>query len=811
MQYSGFSDRKVRSRGPDTAQVLIVGEAPGETEDERLRAFVGASGYELDRMLSEAHFVASACRFTNVIKYRPANNDVDLAFAWSAKKAGELGAQVIQGRYCLPPAVEGVAELREEILACNPRLIIAVGGTALWATTGKEGIENWRSSQLDCSLVPGIPVIPTYHPSLILRAWENRYLAVHDLKRANRVFQFGPVPAPAWNFRLRPSFETVMECLDACEAAGTLAVDIETKQLHIVCVGLAWDRHNAISIPFVRWDGGQFRDYWSEEEELAIIERLQKILTTHKIIGQNFHYDAQYFARRFLCVPDCHFDTLLGQHVLFPGTPKSLAHLSSLYCPYHVFWKDDGKEWDPRLHSEEQLWAYNCTDCVKTFEVMESEQALITKYGLQDQMDFLMRLWPHVLLTMLRGVRVDEHKKTVASAELAAAIAERAEWLDFVIGRPFNENSPPQMQYFLGEEMGVKLRKGKKTKGLSTDKKALAKIKEDYVLLWPIIQVIEEKRSLQVFKRTFADASLDIDGRMRCSYNMGGTETFRFSSSENAFYTGTNLQNIPSGNRSTTMAMPNMRKVFLPDRCPLTGEPMEIGEVDLAGADAQVVAWEANDEKLKAAFRAGIKIHTVNAKDLFGGNAGPDGKKEPYYTWAKQGVHATNYLCTPSTLAKTLSITVHEAEKFQKRWFDIHPGIKDWHRRVEASINTSKSVTNRFGFRRVYFERPEGIMAQAVAWVPQSTVAIVINWAFIRLGENSVPVDVLLQVHDSLVFQYRASQRDEVLRRIHPLLLTPVPYPDPLTIQLGLKISSKSWGDCEDCKWPGVENDKKLP
>jgi DNA polymerase I-like protein with 3'-5' exonuclease and polymerase domains/uracil-DNA glycosylase len=797
MAYQNFSPRKVKSRGPINAQVMVVGEAPGKEEDEQLLPFVGQSGKELERMLSEARFISSGCRYTNVLKYKPWDNEVALAFASSKKRAMELSAPMVQGRYCLPQAVEGIQELYEEIRTVKPKVIIALGGTALWATTGKEGIEDWRSSELPCIFDDKIPVVPTYHPAAILRVWGDRYLVIHDLKRANRVLtQGGFTPAPAWHFRIRPSFEETMECLDICEKSPELAIDIETKRLHIACMALAWDELNAICIPFFNSDGSPF---WSEEQELMIVFRIQKILSSHKIIGQNFHYDAQYFSRRMLVQSECSFDTQIAQHVLLPGTPKSLAHNSSLYCPYHVFWKDDGKEWDPKIHPPEQLWTYNCVDAVKTFEVKKSQQFLLEKYKLQEQMAFQMRLWPKVLDTMLKGVAVDNTAKILAGEELGKAIEARQQWLNIVVGRKFNPRSPKQMAEFLIDELGVKGRKGKKTKGkVSFGKQNLKVVSDEHVLLWPFIQTIEEIRSLGIFKSNFAEAPLDVDGRMRCTYKQTGAETFRFASAESAFFIGTNLQNIPKGDRSTTLEMPNMRKLFLPD------PGMEIGEVDLAGADAQVVAWECDDAILKEAFRRGFKIHAVNAKDLFGGNAGPDGKKEPYYTWAKQGVHLTNYLGTAPTLAKTLGITTKEAEKFQNRWFQIHPNIPKWHERVRHAIYNEKTIYNRFGFRRVYFDRPDGIMAQAVAWAPQSTVAIVINWAFIKIGEASnLPVEVLLQVHDSLVFQYPKELRDEVLIKLHPLLLTPVPYPDPLTIQLGLKISDKSWGAIEDYKWPG--------
>ncbi|HNA84888.1 MAG TPA: hypothetical protein PLB04_04945, partial [Nitrospira sp.] len=61
------------------------------------------------------------------------------------------------------------------------------------------------------------------------------------------------------------------------------------------------------------------------------------------------------------------------------------------------------------------------------------------------------------------------------------------------------------------------------------------------------VELIDKKRSLGVFLSTFCLMALDSDGRMRCSFNVCGTETMRFSSSENAFGNGGNLQNIPKG------------------------------------------------------------------------------------------------------------------------------------------------------------------------------------------------------------------------------------------------------------------------
>lgn len=240
-----------------------------------------------------------------------------------------------------------------------------------------------------------------------------------------------------------------------------------------------------------------------------------------------------------------------------------------------------------------------------------------------------------------------------------------------------------------------------------------------------------------------------------------------------------------------TIPLPNVRKLFIPD------PGYMIGDADLAGADAQVVAWEANDEKLKAAFRAGLKIHAVNAKDMFGAAAGPDGKREPFYLMAKKGCHATNYGASAYTVAASLGISRHEAEVFQHRWLvEKHPEIKDWHNRIEHQLQTSRSVANKFGARRFYFERVEGILPEALAWIPQSTVAMIVDKGLLNIYKNLPQVQILLQVHDSLVFQYPRSEHPHILDEINKQMQIVVPYSDPLIIPVAIKTSEVSWGDC---------------
>ncbi len=274
---------------------------------------------------------------------------------------------------------------------------------------------------------------------------------------------------------------------------------------------------------------------------------------------------------------------------------------------------------------------------------------------------------------------------------------------------------------------------------------------------------------------------------------------------------------------ASNIILPNIRKFLVPDPDYL------IVDVDLSGADAQVVAWEAEDDDLKAAFRAGVKIHLKNARDMFQSETADmtdeEIKKTDYpggiYYTCKRTVHALNYFGTPKGVAPRVKLTVRKVENFQRKWFGLHPGIPRWHDRTLQHLEGSecwscragmaimerrcstcgvamgRTICNAFGYRRVYFERVgDPMLREALAWVPQSTVAIITLRGLLLLEDTYPFIQMLLQVHDSLTFQIPMSEKSTLPEIRTTLNSITVPYPDPLNIQWGLKWSDQSWGDC---------------
>jgi DNA polymerase len=826
--------------GPIPSRLMIVGEAPGADEVAKGKPFVGALGFELNKMLAEAGLSRSASFVTNVARTRPQNNDISLYIAKAKKNVTPRHSQ-LRDKYVTEEILRGVSLLKQEIDLVKPDLIIALGNVPLWALTGRWGITKWRGSMLQSDLQAGktVRVIPTIHPASVLRQWSQRGAVITDLRRAAGVLGGASYSKPAWNFRIRPTFDLVTRTLsDLIQQADQrahsspalrISFDLETSSGHIACAGISWTLTDSLCIPFMYGTG----HYWTVEQEFHVINLLCLLLTHRKVevVGQNISYDCQYTWRHWFFIPNVGQDCMIGWHSIYSDLPKALAFQASMTCEYYVYWKDEGKFFNPK-EGPETLWYYNCEDTVYTDEVGQAQYKIAEQLGLLKVYESQQALlWP-VLRTMLRGVRIDEEKRSKVLVEVQSEILRREQFLEMVLGHKFNQASTKQMRALFYDDLKLPTQWTRATKGepakVTLNDDALQKLAKIEPLVQPLINAISDIRTLHIFQNIL-DTPRDDDGRMRCSYNIGGSEsgksapkTYRLSSSKNAFGSGTNLQNIPSEkskslgkakNRGGISGLgnpyeyPNLREIFVPD----PGYTFFDGDLDRA--DLQVVAWETDDEILKTALRLGSDIHLVNCYALQGRDP-PDllelVETHPKY-WDHRGplkhlrefskvfCHATNYVGSARTVASHTGRTVHEVDRAQKIWFGTHPGIKKWHIRTEDQIKRYRFVENRFGYRWYIFDRVDQILPEAVAWVPQSTVSIVINRIWQNLDRQWNPhIEVLLQVHDSLAGQFVNSMShlavgliEEVARNVI------VPYEDPLVIPFSVKTSTVSWGDCE--------------
>jgi DNA polymerase len=527
--------------GPSDAKILILGEAPGYYELQQKKPFVGESGQELSSMLHEAGILRFSCYLTNVTDTRPPSGKADDLF-YKAKAAKAAGIEKINGRFPEPSLMVDVEKTRELIRTMKPNLVIAMGDLALWSLTGNSGITKWRGSFLSFE---GVKVIPTFNPAAVMKHWPWRWTVVQDLRRCAKEAKFPEIRKPEWHFVIRPNIDKVLSYLSDVKGEK-IAADIETRAGQITCVGIAPSKTEAICIPFQSITEPE--GYWSPEEEVAVTLALKALLTDPKtkVIWHNGLFDLQWFARQWGYLPNISADTQIQQHTAFPGLGKALNFVASMYCDYYLFWKDEGRKWNPKTTSEDQYWVYNCTDCVYTYESEEELGRVLHSLKLEEQYEFLISILPNLLDMMFRGAGINAKHKNYLKGDLLRQIVGKSNWLETVLGHAMNPDSHKQMHELFYHDFALKKIFHKKTRKPTLDDDALKTISERYPVFRPLVEGIQEWRSLRVFKSNFADAELDEDGRMRCSFNLI-PETYRLSSKISIFGTGCNLQTIPKG------------------------------------------------------------------------------------------------------------------------------------------------------------------------------------------------------------------------------------------------------------------------
>lgn len=789
----------IHPTGPEQAKIMIVGEFPHEQDLLRNAPFIGGAGYELTKMLKEAGIFRESCFLTLVCRSRAPGGRTEGLVA-EAKKYVTPAHIHHNGKWVLPQVMEGLELLKSEIERGKPNVVIAMGNLALWALTGEWGVTNWRSSVMESNLVPGQKVIPTLAPGMILVNWTQRPMLVHDLKRAKRQSASPAIIRTEYSLVIRPNYETALSKLEwlmgqveSAAAAGTpmkVACDIETRAGHIACIAFAWSNTEAICIPLMCV--GKAEGYWTAEEEAQLVWLMCRILLKAHVIGQNWNYDATYIHHFWHTLAPLVTDTMIQQHSCFSNVEKSLAFLSSMYCEDHLYWKDDRTNWTegPKGEGEDQYWIYNCTDAVRTLAINEVLDSVIRALKVEEVNRFQQHLRYLALKCMNRGILVHTENKRNFSFQMLNEVAERNAFIEAIVGHPLNIQSPLQMQQFFYGEMALTPIIDKKTKSNTTNDEALRLIAAREPILAPMCRKIAELRTLKVLHSTFIEAGTDRDGRIRTSFNVAGTDTYRFASKKNAFGGGCNFENVPKGGETEDgLDVPNIRKMFRPD------PGHTIFDTDLDSADLRIVTWESNCQWMKDQFKAGNKPYVEVMKEYY--RDPTKSKKSPEYSMFKALCHGTNYLGTAAGIAPRIGLLVHETERIQKWYYEMCPEIKKWQDEIKKQVEGRRYVQNAYGYKIHFFDRIQGtIFNQAVAWIPQSTVSCLINRIWDAIDRNLPEVEILNQVHDSLVGQFENHLGDWAKRRIIEESNLAIPYDDPLFIPMGIVTSQTSWGDC---------------
>jgi len=431
-----------------------------------------------------------------------------------------------------------------------------------------------------------------------------------------------------------------------------------------------------------------------------------------------------------------------------------------------------------RLSGMDRNWVYNGLDCCLTFEIDDALDEVMDEVS-RNTYQMSLALQAPVLEMNIRGILVDteQRDKAIASLEADAAIVD----VNFdklcrgVFGREVNPNSPLQVKTMLYDWLALPEQKKRNSKGewaAATDRDSLEKLAGLYSTSKPFITHILKSRDIHKQISTLR-TPLSATGRFHTSLAIAGTKTGRLASAISDFAEGSNLQNIDR----------RIKRMFIAD------PGYKLCNVDLEQADARNVGaqtWnlfpELGDSNRFLDFAESGDLHTSvcrlcwrdlpwteDPKENRAIADQPVYREKSYRDMAKILGHGTNFNGQPPQMSKHTKVAKNFIEDFQHRYFDAFPEVKKRIEWIGHTLVDKGYLTTLFGRRRYFLKRRNDnkTLNEGCAFDPQSMTADEMNNAMIRvytIVKRKFPeIQLLLQVHDSLVFQYPEEIEDQVI------------------------------------------------
>jgi DNA polymerase-1 len=411
-------------------------------------------------------------------------------------------------------------------------------------------------------------------------------------------------------------------------------------------------------------------------------------------------------------------------------------------------------------------------------ELAERQRQRLGEFGVERLLNEVEMPLIEVLAEMERiGLKLD----TERLAEIGSGMAEQIDQLEREIydlaGHEFTIGSPQQLAAVFFDDLGLTKKRRGKT-GFSTDARVLGQLRDEH----PIVEKVEQWRELTKLKNTYLDSLptlVDEDSRIHTTFNQVTAATGRLSS------TNPNLQNIPI--RS---------EVGRPVRsCFVAGEGNRLLSCDYNQVELRVLAHVAGEDVLRAIFASGEDVHSATAAGIIG--ADPEAITPAERSKAKMVNYGIAYGLSAFGLADRLNIEREEAATYIERYFERFPAVKAFIDETIAAAEERGSVTTLMGRRRNIPELRSGNRQRrqlgerlAVNTVIQGTAADIIKVAMVNahraIAEAGLETELVLQIHDELLFEGPAAEMDEAAEIARREMVGAFELDPPLAVDVGV-------------------------
>ncbi len=588
------------------------------------------------------------------------------------------------------------------------------------------------------------------------------------------------------NYELVLTKKSLKDWVKKCKQAKMFAFDTETDSLDYMqakLVGMSFSVQagEAAYLPIAH-------DYVGAPKQLSledVMSDMGAVLRDAKIakLGHNLKYDKSVLERNGFELNGIQHDTMLESYIV--NSTASRHDLDTL-CDLYLGHKNIKFEEVAGKGAKQITFNHVPLDIALDYAAEDADMCLRLHEYFWPQLSALKKqqaLYNDIEIPMLsvlsrlecNGVLIDAALLDKQGQELTKQVNTLEKQAHDLIGETFNLDSPKQLQKILFEQLQLPIIR-KTPKGQpSTAEDVLQELAHDYE--FPAL--ILDYRSLKKLKTTYVDKLPKqinpVTGRVHTSYHQAVASTGRLSS------TDPNLQNIPI----RTEQGRRIRQAFI------ASEDCVLLAADYSQIELRIMAHLSKDPRLLQAFEQGEDVHSATAAEVFAVSTDKVSKEQ------RRAAKAINfgliYGMSAFGLGKQLGVSRSEAQSYIDLYFDRYPGVKHYMDKTRELAHEQGFVETIFG-RRLYLPEINARNAQrrqyaertAINAPMQGSAADIIKRAMIAIDawitDSKLPVAMIMQVHDELVFDINQKVIDEVKQNIIKHMVSAADLSVPLMV-----------------------------
>jgi DNA polymerase-1 len=564
------------------------------------------------------------------------------------------------------------------------------------------------------------------------------------------------------------------------------AIDTETTSINamradLVGISFSWQSQKAFYLPVKATLGQKHLDMTEVRRKLAPILADDSV----KKIGQNIKYDMLVLQNARMPIKGVYFDTMVASYCLDPQRSShsmdkmALDFLNYECIPISALIGKGKNQLTFDMVDTAVACEYAAEDADITFQLYIYLKDRLEK---QPQLKKLFQEVEMPLVSVLTAIEYNGVSLNITLlrkmyGELDAEMKTLTEQIYEHAGADFNIDSPKQLAEVLFDGLNLKsIRTGKA--GRSTDAAVLEQLADHH----PIVELILQYRTLSKLKNTYVDKLPSLinprTNRVHTSFNQSITATGRLSSSD------PNLQNIPI----RTELGSKVRSAFIPKN-----KSDCILRADYSQIELRLLAHFSKDQALMAAFAADQDIHRFVASQIYSCPI------EDVTSEMRSSCKAVNFGIIYGQgafgLSRSIGITQPEAKKFIEDYFARYSSIRKF-------MDSCITAAEREGYAETILNRQRKIInlnsknankrAQAqrlaINTVIQGSAADLIKVAMLniqrKIETENLPVKLILQVHDELVFELPTAEADKHAQWIKKQMTIAIKLDVPLKVDI---------------------------